>query len=405
MVTTAQTIPWRHLLLEGAAIVAGILLAFAIDAWWQNREQEAMDHAQLAAVLEELEANKRLLAEALAAHKSTVDEGRLLLELIAGDRSAAVDSQILQLMPRFLNFYEINVPFGALGTASQSGAIARMDHTSLARGLASWPAAIEDLLEEQRAGDDALTALLAFMTAAMPMNEILRGTLGSPTRRGVDETVAGIKRQHNVFEQLGIDPQKAFGYKILEPLIELRKDGVRKVGAGLGLPPGMFDRIPFPGPALAARVIGEVTPAKIALIKKATAITEAALKDVKAFQYLAILHEDRVTGMRNNKRVFGNQIEIRENRDLAFKEPDLEALRRTDEMRPLRAAGQTDDRPARPVIPVRRPQPHEGRDKVHSAGVRHAPERTRNGALSVQWYRRSVAAIRWSGSEQGLHVG
>ncbi|MFA7176767.1 MAG: hypothetical protein WC114_05935, partial [Smithellaceae bacterium] len=42
-----------------------------------------------------------------------------------------------------------------------------------------------------------------------------------------------------------------------------------------------------------------------------TTITEAALKDTKAFQYLAILHEDRVTGMRDGKRVFGNQIEIR----------------------------------------------------------------------------------------------
>ncbi|MFO7570225.1 MAG: hypothetical protein R6W75_10550 [Smithellaceae bacterium] len=136
---------------------------------------------------------------------------------------------------------------------------------------------------------------------------LLQGTILTD----VDETVAGIKRQHNVFEQLGIDPQKAFGYKILEPLIELRKDGVRKVGAGLGLPQSMFDRIPFPGPALAARVIGEVTPAKIALVQKATAIVENALKDVKAFQYLAILHEDRVTGMRDGKRVFGNQIEIR----------------------------------------------------------------------------------------------
>ena len=136
---------------------------------------------------------------------------------------------------------------------------------------------------------------------------LLQGTILTD----VDETVAGIKRQHNVFEQLGIDPQKAFGYKILEPLIELRKDGVRKAGSGLGLPSAMFDRIPFPGPALAARVIGEITPAKIALVRKATAITEAALKDTKAFQYLAILHEDRVTGMRDGKRVFGNQIEIR----------------------------------------------------------------------------------------------
>ncbi len=136
---------------------------------------------------------------------------------------------------------------------------------------------------------------------------LLQGTILTD----VDETVAGIKRQHNVFAQLGIDPKKAFGYGILEPLIELRKDGVRKVGRGLGLPESMFARMPFPGPALAARVIGEVTPARIALVRKATAITEAALKDIKAFQYLAILHEDRVTGMRDKKRVFGHQIEIR----------------------------------------------------------------------------------------------
>ncbi len=136
---------------------------------------------------------------------------------------------------------------------------------------------------------------------------LLQGTILTD----VDETVAGIKRQHNVFAQLGIDPQKAFGYQILEPLIELRKEGVRKVGQGLGLPESMFARIPFPGPGLAARVIGEATPARIALVRRATAILEAALKDVPAFQYLAILHEDRVTGMRNRKRVFGNQIELR----------------------------------------------------------------------------------------------
>ena len=85
---------------------------------------------------------------------------------------------------------------------------------------------------------------------------LLQGTILTD----VDETVAGIKRQHNVFEQLGIDPQEAFGYHILEPLIQLRKDGVRKIGESLGLPAEIFERIPFPGPALSARVIGEVTP-------------------------------------------------------------------------------------------------------------------------------------------------
>ncbi len=127
----------------------------------------------------------------------------------------------------------------------------------------------------------------------------------------VDETVAGIKRQHNVFEQLGIDPQKAFGYRIIEPLIQLRKDAVRVVGRNLGLPAELFDRIPFPGPALAARVIGEVTAERIETVRKATVVIERLLKDSGAFQYLAILHEDRVTGTRDGKRDFGQQIEVR----------------------------------------------------------------------------------------------
>jgi GMP synthase (glutamine-hydrolysing) len=136
---------------------------------------------------------------------------------------------------------------------------------------------------------------------------LLQGTILTD----VDETIAGIKRQHNVFEQLGIDPEEAFGYRIIEPLIQLRKDGVRIIGKALGLAAEIFERIPFPGPALAARVIGEVTPERIETVRKATAVVEELLKDTGAFQYMAILHEDRVTGIRDGKRDFGQQIEVR----------------------------------------------------------------------------------------------
>jgi GMP synthase (glutamine-hydrolysing) len=136
---------------------------------------------------------------------------------------------------------------------------------------------------------------------------LLQGTILTD----VDETVAGIKRQHNVFEQLGIDPQEAFGYRIIEPLVQLRKDGVRMIGKALGLPAELFERIPFPGPALAARVIGAVTPERIETVRKATVIVEQLLKATGAFQYMAILHKDRVTGMRDGNRDFGQQIEVR----------------------------------------------------------------------------------------------
>ena len=136
---------------------------------------------------------------------------------------------------------------------------------------------------------------------------LLQGTILTD----VEETVAGVKRQHNILAQLGIDTQQAFGYRVIEPLIQLRKPAVRAVAKALGLPEEITSRPPFPGPALAARVIGEVTPERIETVRAATAIVEEELAHTGAFQYLAILHEDRVTGLRNGRRDYGLQIEVR----------------------------------------------------------------------------------------------
>ena len=160
----------------------------------------------------------------------------------------------------------------------------------------------------------------------------------------VEETVAGIKRQHNILEQLGIDTQKEYGYKVVEPLVELRKPGVRLVAKELGLPEEIYARPPFPGPALAARVIGEVTPARVEVVRKATKIVEELLAGSRAFQYLAILHEDRVTGIRGGKREFGWQIEVRcfESKDAVTATPTrlpFETLERLGERIPAEVPG------------------------------------------------------------------
>ena len=127
----------------------------------------------------------------------------------------------------------------------------------------------------------------------------------------VEETVAGIKRQHNILEQLGIDTEEEYGYTVIEPLIQLRKTAIREVAKAVGLPEEIYTRPPFPGPALAARVIGEVTPERVEIVRNATKIVEEELCDTRTFQYLAILHDDRVTGMRKGKRDYGFQIEVR----------------------------------------------------------------------------------------------
>jgi GMP synthase (glutamine-hydrolysing) len=127
----------------------------------------------------------------------------------------------------------------------------------------------------------------------------------------IEETVAGIKRQHNILTQLGINTETAYGYRIIEPLKTLRKNGVRAVAQLLGLPPEIVHRIPFPGPALAARVVGEVTEPRLATVRAATAIVEEELEGCGAFQYLAVLLSDYATGIRNGKREFGQIIVVR----------------------------------------------------------------------------------------------
>ena len=127
----------------------------------------------------------------------------------------------------------------------------------------------------------------------------------------IEETVAGIKRQHNILAQIGIDPQETYGYAVLEPLKELRKDGVREVAQALGMPAEVTRRIPFPGPALATRIVGEVTEERLATVRAATDIAEEELADCGAFQYMAVLLNDRATGIRDSRREFGQIIVVR----------------------------------------------------------------------------------------------
>jgi GMP synthase (glutamine-hydrolysing) len=135
---------------------------------------------------------------------------------------------------------------------------------------------------------------------------IAQGTI----KADVIESVKGIKSQHNVLEQIGIDPL-AYGYKILEPLRELFKTEVRMVGRELGLSKEISERMPFPGPALSLRVLGVVTPKRVEIVRKATQIVEEETLELGTFQNFAVLHNDKATGIKNGERVYGDIITIR----------------------------------------------------------------------------------------------
>ncbi len=105
------------------------------------------------------------------------------------------------------------------------------------------------------------------------------------------ETQGGIKTQHNVLQQVGIDPLTTYGFKVIEPIADLYKDQVRILGAYLGLPKDLSGRQPFPGPGLLVRCIGQVTKAKVQLLKAATKIVEERLAPHNYDQFFAAVIE------------------------------------------------------------------------------------------------------------------
>lgn len=142
---------------------------------------------------------------------------------------------------------------------------------------------------------------------------LVQGTIAAD----IIETKGGVKTQHNILEQIGIDPEKGFGFRVVEPIKELFKHEVRRVAKGLGLPESVYGRMPFPGPGLMARVLGEVTPERVAIVRKATVIVEQEMRKLVPFQAFAVLLSDMGTGIEDGKRKFGHIIVIRsvESRD------------------------------------------------------------------------------------------
>ena len=135
---------------------------------------------------------------------------------------------------------------------------------------------------------------------------LIQGTIAAD----ILETKKKIKTQHNVLSQIKIDPSK-YGLEIIEPLKTIYKPEVRLVAKALGLPNQIHQRMPFPGPGLLCRVIDEVVPSRVEIVRQATQIVEKHVKNLKPFQAFAVLLNDKATGISKGKRLFGNIIVIR----------------------------------------------------------------------------------------------
>ncbi len=144
---------------------------------------------------------------------------------------------------------------------------------------------LNDAEEKRKAFRQTFYQTLGEVAKKEGASYLVQGTI----KADIEETAAGIKTQHNILEQIGIDPEEKYGVKIIEPLMSLYKYQVREVARAIGAPPELSERQPFPGPGLSIRIVGEVTPEKLEEIKKATFIVEEAFEPHNPSQFFAAI--------------------------------------------------------------------------------------------------------------------
>jgi GMP synthase (glutamine-hydrolysing) len=139
---------------------------------------------------------------------------------------------------------------------------------------------------------------------------LAQGTLYPDVIESGSATAAKIKTHHNVG---GLPDWMQL--KLIEPLRWLFKDEVRQVGRRLGLPDEMVDREPFPGPGLAVRVLGEVTPARVRMTQEADAIFRQELRarglTGGIWQSYAALLDVKSVGVMGDERTYEQPIVLR----------------------------------------------------------------------------------------------
>ncbi|MDI3328753.1 MAG: glutamine-hydrolyzing GMP synthase [Alicyclobacillaceae bacterium] len=139
---------------------------------------------------------------------------------------------------------------------------------------------------------------------------LAQGTLYTDIIESGTKTAATIKSHHNVG---GLPDEMSF--RLVEPLKTLFKDEVRALGTELGLPDDIVWRQPFPGPGLAIRIIGEVTPERLAILREADAVVREEIRraglEREIWQYFAVLPDIRSVGVMGDGRTYAYTVAIR----------------------------------------------------------------------------------------------
>ncbi len=174
--------------------------------------------------------------------------------------------------------------------------------------------ATEELLEEDRGnGEHRLAAASPSSGGHGGYKFLAQGTLYPDVIESVSiegNPAQVIKSHHNV----GGLPEKMH-FELVEPVRQLFKDEVRQVGLQLGLPKEIVYRQPFPGPGLAVRILGEVTPERLSILREADTIVQSEMEAAdwydKVWQSFAVLLPVQSVGVMGDQRTYENTVALR----------------------------------------------------------------------------------------------
>ncbi|RMF90186.1 MAG: glutamine-hydrolyzing GMP synthase subunit GuaA, partial [Methanobacteriota archaeon] len=244
---------------------------------------------------------KRFIEEAISEIKEQVGDGTAIIGLSGGVDSSVAATLVHRAIGRHLVAVFVNHGFMRKGEEEQ---IIRTFRGELGMNLVVIDArkrffealkGVKDPEEKRKVIGEVFIRVFEEEAEKEEAQFLVQGTIAPDWI----ESDGGIKSHHNV---AGLPSGMVL--KLVEPLRDIYKDEVRAVARELGLPQSISERMPFPGPGLAVRVLGEVTPEKVEIVREANAIVEEEIEraGLRPWQALAAMPEGRSVGVKGDIR-------------------------------------------------------------------------------------------------------